>query len=123
MSSSPSYFPPQPSIKLPARVIADSYVERFFSDVNDVFWVISYKDFMYQYRHQYPNKSLDQVKQVILLMIFAFASKDASDNACDVYYTQALNCIGMAIESARGSLEIVQALILMVLPNSAVLMV
>jgi hypothetical protein len=62
----------------------------------------------------YLEQPFDVVRQVILMMIFAFASKDASDGSCDLYYTQALYGIGMAIERGRGSIEVIQALMLMV---------
>ena len=82
--------------------------------MNDLFWVISYKDFRNHYRLLYPEQPFDPVRQVILLLVFAFSSKDAADGACDLYYTQALYGMGMAIERGRGSLEVIQALMLMV---------
>ena len=69
--------------------MADSYIERFFTDVNDTFCILSYKDFMQWYILLYPDKPLDHVKQVILHVIFAFATKDAADGACDIYFSQA----------------------------------
>lgn len=66
----------------------------------------------------YPDKPLDHVKQVILHVIFAFATKDAADGACDIYFSQALQIIGLAVENGKGNLETLQALLLLVISKS-----
>jgi hypothetical protein len=91
------------------------YVDKYFSEVNDILCVLSYHEFLSWYRQCYPDKLLDPAKQVILFIVLAFGTKDDTNGAGCTYFSYALNAIGSVME--KGGLEAVQALILMVQRN------
>jgi hypothetical protein len=91
------------------------YVDKYFSDVNDILCVLSYNEFLPWYQQCYPDKVLDPAKQVILFIVLAFGTKDDLKGAGRTYFSYALNAIGSVME--KGGLEAIQALILMVQRN------
>lgn len=102
------------SFELPPRSLADMYVGRYFSEVNDLICVLSYNEFRSWYHYSYPDKPLDQLKEATLYTVFAFGSKDDLNGASETFFSQALPLTGALV--ARGGLEAIQALILMVYP-------
>jgi hypothetical protein len=101
--------------QLPPRASADMYVDKYFSDVNDILCVLSYNEFLPWYHQCYPDKVLDPAKKVILFMVLAFGTKDDANGAGYPYFSYALNAIGPVME--KGGLEAIQALTLMVHRN------
>ena len=108
---------PGPTTQPPSRQSADIFVERYFTDVNDVFCLLSYDSFMTWYRPSYPNQPLDLARQVILYTVFAFGSRDDINGSADIYFSYALGAIGPLL--GQGGFETVQALTLMVYPSSS----
>jgi hypothetical protein len=113
-ASSPQFSLQLNRFELPPRSLADIYVDRYFSEVNDLICVLSYNEFRSWYHYAYPDKPLDQVKQAILYTVFAFGSKDDMNGAGEAFFSQALPSAGAVV--ARGGLEAIQTLILMVYP-------
>jgi hypothetical protein len=112
VSSAGSYFPRPQFSQHPPRHIADSFVNKYFADVNDILCILSYNEFMSWYHQSYPDKHLEPIKQVILYTVFAFGSKDDINGSADVYFSHALSAVGSVM--GQGSLEAIQALALLV---------
>jgi len=98
------------SFNFPERALADIYVQRYFNEINNVNWVLSYYEFMSWYRYDDPSSPLNATRHVILSLVFAFGANDVSIS--ETYYSNALNLIGSIIK--EGGLQSVQALMLMV---------
>lgn len=94
------------------RVQADTYVEKYFNDINDVIWVLSYDAFMSWYRDYDPNIPLEVTKQAILSLVFAFGAIGECNDEGDAYFSYAQRTIGLVLQ--KGGLEVIQVFILMV---------
>jgi len=100
------------SLDLPSREVADRYVENYFKNMNEIFWVLSYNEFMTWYQGYDPAKPLGPTREAILLLVLAFGSSSEKNDEREQYSSSALNLIGPVMK--QGGLEGIQALLLMV---------
>jgi hypothetical protein len=110
----PNRFAP-PMRAIPSRRAGDVLVDRFFSEVNELHFILSYNDFMPWYQRWFPDVPLDPIKQATLFTVFAFGCKDDINAPADSYFIHAVNAMGPVL--VNGCLEAVQALILGVLKS------
>jgi hypothetical protein len=115
--SEPNRFAP-PMRAVPSRRAGDVLVDRFFSEVNELHFILSYNDFMPWYQRWFPDVSLDPIKQATLFTVFAFGCKDDINAPADSYFIHAVNAMGPVL--VNGCLEAVQALTLGVLKSSRI---
>jgi hypothetical protein len=113
----PNRFAP-PMRAVPSRRAGDVLVDRFFSEVNELHFILSYNDFMPWYQRWFPDISLDPIKQATLFTVFAFGCKDDINAPADSYFIHAVNAMGPVL--VNGCLEAVQALTLGVLKSSQI---
>jgi hypothetical protein len=106
------YAPPSIASQLPPRSLAETYVNKYFADVNDFHCILSYDEFFSWYHQLYLDNPLDPAKQVIFFTVLALGSKDYGNGVSDTYFSHALIAIGSVME--KGGLEAVQALVLLV---------
>ena len=97
---------------LPSRDVADRYVENYFKNTNEIFWVLSYNEFMTWYQVYDPAKPLDPTREAIFLLVLAFGASSESNDEGEKYNSSALNLVGPVMK--QGGLEGIQALLLMV---------
>lgn len=100
------------SSSLPIREVADRYVENYFKNNNEIFWVLSYNEFMTWYQCYDRAKPLGPTREAILLLVFAFGSSSESNDEAEKYSSSAVNLVGLVMK--QGGLEGIQALLLMV---------
>ena len=73
---------------LPSRDMADRYVENYFKNTNEIFWVLSYNEFMTWYQVYDPAKPLDPTREAIFLLVLAFgASSEDLARTCHAHPT------------------------------------
>lgn len=100
------------SSTLPTREVADRYVENYFNNLNELFWVLSYNEFMTWYQGYDPAKPLGPTREAVLLLVLAFGSSSESSDEREKYISSALNLVGDVMK--QGGLDGIQALLLMV---------
>jgi hypothetical protein len=107
-----------PMRAVPSRRAGDVLVDRFFSEVNELHFILSYNDFMPWYQRWFPEIILDPTKQATLFTVFAFGCKDDINAPADSYFIHAVNAMGPVL--VNGCLEAVQALTLGVFNSSQI---